>query len=158
MLNINKISIISNGKPDILSCLACASVRRACVWLWSSEFPEAAAISDNRITLIKTFQGCPHSTLLEKIQAPLVMLPIVCFLPLSSASTVLVFTHISLLCFVASSTLGLSLFQPRSSPLLTQRLPLGTWAWPIRLSLRQAWDWERERLDSISWGLWTPKV
>lgn len=76
--------------------------------------------------LIKTFQGCPHSTLLEKIQAPLVMLPIVCFLPLSSASTVLVFTHISLLCFVASSTLGLSLFQPRSSPLLTQRLPLGT--------------------------------
>lgn len=37
-------------------------------------------------------------------------------------------------------------------PSSDSRLPLGSWAWPIRLSLRQAWDWERERLSQLAEG------
>lgn len=73
MLNINKISIISNGKPDVLSCLACASVRRACVWLGSSAIPKQLLSPTIRSLLIKTFQGCPCPTLSENIQASLVI-------------------------------------------------------------------------------------
>lgn len=61
MLNISKISIIFNWKPDILFCLACTSVRRTCVRLWSSSFPEAATLSHNQITRDQNFPRAPDS-------------------------------------------------------------------------------------------------
>lgn len=97
---------------------------------------------------IKIVQRSPTPPLSGKIQAPTVMhsrLPIVCFLPLFSASAVAVCMLISPSCFAAISSKVPCLdytCQPWNYPVLTQRLPFERWAWSIRsflgsLGLRQ---------------------
>lgn len=112
-----------------------------------------------------TWLPLPTQPLSGKIQAPSVMhskLPITCSLPLSSASTVAVWTHISPSCLAAISPKvpcwGLPLFPPWGYLLLTHRLPFESWAWPIRSFLWEAWDCDRERQSQFSWALWTLKV
>lgn len=153
MLNINKISIISNEKPDILSALHVPQLEGPMCGFEVPTSPKQLLSPTIRSTLMINFQGCLHPTLSEKnAGSPSNALYSLFLASVFSPNCPGVHTHLpTLFCcqFPQSTTFGLL---PVSALVLTQRPTLGSWAWPIRLSLRQAWDWERERLSQLAEG------